>query len=111
MVYFQRRQRRHPKRKPTVTITDLPDELILGVLGYLDMDSVLKARVCNQRLLLVCGQAVHSRLKVLYIHPTRLSVRQAVAICNSAWAEGIKEVCLLGRVLWDEMLAEARDAR
>ncbi|OQO10535.1 hypothetical protein B0A48_03832 [Cryoendolithus antarcticus] len=111
MVYFRRRQRRHPKPKATVTITDLPDELILDVLSYLDMDSVLKARVCNKHLFFVCGQAVHTRLRVLYIHPTRLSLRQAVAICNSAWAEGIKEVCLLGRVLWDDMLTEARNAR
>jgi len=116
MVYCDTRKRRgrgqgNKPATPRVTITDLPDELLLKVFEDVPTADILTVRALGRQLLPACTDALQHRLNVLYVHPRSSSLKKAVAICNSGLASKVKTVCLLGRVPWQAIIKTIPAAR
>ena len=88
---------------PMTYIKDLPDELLLEILDDAPTSDVLRFRQTSRALLPASTTVLRQRLKVLYIHPSRSSLRSAVAICYSDLSAEIEEVYLIGKTPWQEI--------
>lgn len=85
-----------------LTITDLPDEMLLEILKHADTDTITKFRLTCSNFTAAGNSALQTRLKTLYIHSTIPSLRRAVEICgHPLLGMEIEEVALLGKSLQD----------
>lgn len=84
-----------------MSITDLPDELLLAILERTpNISGVLRIRATCRAFVPACSTTVRDRLKVLYIHPSPTSVQRAIKICQSDLGSEIEEICLVDKVFW-----------
>lgn len=89
--------RRKVKSKQPSIIQKLADEILVEILKYSSMRDVLTTRLICRRLTAAGNTTLHDRLRVLYLHPSTKTLRQAVEICaHPVLSQSIKEVVLLG---------------
>ena len=86
-------------------ITDLPNEILIRIANDLDLRSVNNLRLANRRFLGVANDYLRERMSLLYLHPTRHSVKRVLEICsNGLYAGKITQLCLLGDPMWRAIL-------
>ena len=116
MVFRDNKSKKRGQRTANVadtakTVGDLPDELLLKIMGDTATGDLLKFRQTSRVLVAASTTLLRSRLKVLYVHPTATSLRTTIEICYSDLATEIEEIALLGKVPWQEILKNDRDTR
>lgn len=100
MVFQNNRKRRKPIEKPTKSIRDLPDELLLNIFEHATITDILRCREASKLFVPASTTAIRSKLKVLYVHPSHSSLRKAVAICHSDLSSEIEEICFVNKTHW-----------
>ena len=107
MVFYVPPKRVQPARQPDekASMRDLPDELLLGILNNtVSIADIINVRATCSSVVPACNEVLTDRLKVLYIHPSRASLRAAVNICDHPiLSQEIRKVVLLGKVFWTQI--------
>ncbi|KAK5125843.1 hypothetical protein LTR85_012119 [Meristemomyces frigidus] len=95
---------RHLRPQPhsRTIIKEVPEEMILQILSCdLSTQDIVNFRRASKKFTPACAELLIKRLRCLYIHPSRSSLRAAHEICHHPWiGQNIEEVVLLGKVLW-----------
>lgn len=85
MVFRESPKRLSPKRQPRKAadgkITDLPDELLLGILDHLEPLDCLRFRATCRAFTPSGNTAITQRMRKLYVSPSRSSLLAAIEIC------------------------------
>lgn len=100
-MVFQNCKNRHraKQEKPSTkaNFNDLPDELILNVLEYVDLTEVLRLRGASKSFFPACTEVIRHKGKLLYVHPSPSSVQRAIAICQSDLSSEVEEIAFVSK--------------
>jgi hypothetical protein len=107
-MVFQNRKRRgvaKPQSDAKSAILEFPDEIILAIVERAGVSEILRLRESGRMFAPACVSAMRTRLKTLYIHPARSSMKRAEEICKSDLSSEIEQVCFVNKIHWTEMRA------